>query len=194
MLCNRFVLLFFPLWFPLCLSALVRAGALVLVCVLLCLPLSFSAVQMNNGSKSVRTVRRMCHGLPLRVGFSCVVILTTCLVSVLAVSPRCAPASERLRQMAPVPATTHNPALTLRHALPCPCVTIVACPALAYRVRLRVRVSRVPARVCLRACARARHPRACPSVRAYARLCVACLRGRARARGRTAPLAYATQI
>lgn len=31
--------------------------------------LFFSAVQMNIGSKSVRTVRRMCHGLPLRVGF-----------------------------------------------------------------------------------------------------------------------------
>ena len=39
-----------------------------LVCLSL-VPLFFFAVQMNNGSKSVRTVRRMCHGLPLRVGF-----------------------------------------------------------------------------------------------------------------------------
>lgn len=66
----------------LCLSVLVRPWCVcVLVpccivpmrhgCLVSVLPraLFFSAVQMNNGSKSVRTVRRMCHGLPLRVGF-----------------------------------------------------------------------------------------------------------------------------
>lgn len=58
----------------LCLVCVVCAYLVSCLCVsCVCLSwrptLFFSAVQMNNGSESVRTMRRMCHGLPLRVGF-----------------------------------------------------------------------------------------------------------------------------
>ena len=165
---------------PLCVHGACACAYLVPCCIvpmrhgcMVPLPLFFSAVQMSRGSKSVRTVRRMCHGLPLRVGFSCVVILTTCQATPLVVALPVRTSKRKIKTDSP-----RAPTCPQSYAYRVPCLRMLA---RASRLWPAPGAHPAPRPWCVqcetgaRACARARHPRAClwacPSVPTGASAC-----------------------